>query len=441
MAFQGKKTADLICFVATIGTTGDVLPLVTLAAVLKRRGYRIRFLGNVQYRGVAEAQGIESDEWIDASAMSMTDLFKTPGGYRLLWRLPPTLQTLREFWRFNQQVLDELTTRFNAFLQVVGGPDNPAIAAVIGPLNAWKYLHHFGPNCPKIISNPMPYQPSAEFSLARSSFLAQNKVGIAFYNRFLHPQLTGSGDRKRFVHQTYHLVSASPRFFPRPRDWLSNMQVTGYVFPPERAPWTPSAALEQFLAVGEAPVYIGWGSFPYFAGQRGQALLQKIIHATAKTGVRVLLQGISADTRLPDHVHVLADYVPYRWLFPRCRAVVHHGGYGTIHAALSAGKPMVVYPSQADQFYWARRLGQLGVGPGSTRALQRVRTADLIRDLQFVTSARVEAAAQAWTRLLADEDGLAMQVASIEHIIAHHRDQGVPVEWRPRAGMLADTGL
>ena len=49
-------------------------------------------------------------------------------------------------------------------------------------------------------------------------------------------------------------------------------------------------------------------------------------------------------------------------LFPRVAAVVHHGGAGTTSTAARAGAPQVIIPHNYDQFYWAHRVAQLGVG-------------------------------------------------------------------------------
>ncbi|CAI8589712.1 unnamed protein product [Vicia faba] len=55
--------------------------------------------------------------------------------------------------------------------------------------------------------------------------------------------------------------------------------------------------------------------------------------------------------------------IPYSWLFPKCAAVIHHGGSGTTAAVLQAGTPQVVCPFVLDQFYWAERMHWLGVSP------------------------------------------------------------------------------
>ena len=62
----------------------------------------------------------------------------------------------------------------------------------------------------------------------------------------------------------------------------------------------------------------------------------------------------------PPHVHV-ERYVPQSLLFPRCDAVLCHGGTGTVLAALGQGLPLVLVPVAADQPDNARRCEEIGV--------------------------------------------------------------------------------
>ena len=55
--------------------------------------------------------------------------------------------------------------------------------------------------------------------------------------------------------------------------------------------------------------------------------------------------------------------VSHAQLFARTAAVVHHGGAGTTHSAARAGVPQIVIPHLLDQFYFARRVHELGVAP------------------------------------------------------------------------------
>ncbi|MET0793626.1 MAG: nucleotide disphospho-sugar-binding domain-containing protein, partial [Polyangiaceae bacterium] len=54
-------------------------------------------------------------------------------------------------------------------------------------------------------------------------------------------------------------------------------------------------------------------------------------------------------------------------LFPRVDLVVHHGGAGTTATALRAGVPQLIVPHILDQFFHARRIADLGIGPAPVK--------------------------------------------------------------------------
>lgn len=56
------------------------------------------------------------------------------------------------------------------------------------------------------------------------------------------------------------------------------------------------------------------------------------------------------------------DSVPHSWLFERVSLVCHHGGAGTTAAGFKAGVPSIIVPFSNDQFAWAHRSYDLGVG-------------------------------------------------------------------------------
>ena len=56
-------------------------------------------------------------------------------------------------------------------------------------------------------------------------------------------------------------------------------------------------------------------------------------------------------------------------LFAHCAAIVHHGGAGTTANAARSGVPQLLVPHLMDQFYWAERCVELGLGaagPGAS---------------------------------------------------------------------------
>ena len=55
------------------------------------------------------------------------------------------------------------------------------------------------------------------------------------------------------------------------------------------------------------------------------------------------------------HLAAIGRPVPHAWLLPRCAAVLHAGGAGTVAAVLLAGIPQVVCPLHFDQPAWVRQ--------------------------------------------------------------------------------------
>ncbi|MFC3521414.1 glycosyltransferase [Streptomonospora nanhaiensis] len=127
----------------------------------------------------------------------------------------------------------------------------------------------------------------------------------------------------------------------------------------------PGAALEprveEFLAAGPPPVFIGFSSMPGTDPARSG---QVMAGAARAAGVRAVIAsgwgGIDASAHSGDDVLVI-DKAPHELLFPRCAAVVHHGGGGTTGAALAAGRPQVVCPFWGDQPFWAERAHASGI--------------------------------------------------------------------------------
>ncbi len=154
---------------------------------------------------------------------------------------------------------------------------------------------------------------------------------------------------------------------PQP-DWPASTTQCGFPFYEEgvgdpgsatgHAPALPPA-VEQFLAAGEPPVVFTLGSSAVFAADGFYA---HSIAAARLLGRRALLLiGKNAPPPdLPSSVFA-CDYLPHARIFPRAVAVVHQGGIGTSAQALRAGRPQLVMPFAHDQFDNAARVTRLGV--------------------------------------------------------------------------------
>jgi len=112
-------------------------------------------------------------------------------------------------------------------------------------------------------------------------------------------------------------------------------------------------------------------------------------------------------------VHV-AEAVPHSWLLPRVSAVIHHGGAGTVAAALRAGVPSIVAPFFFDQWFWAQWLHRRGLGP-EPLSLRGVATATVTRALAAADDAASDSQGlQLLSRKLEQEDGVGRAIAAIE---------------------------
>jgi len=105
---------------------------------------------------------------------------------------------------------------------------------------------------------------------------------------------------------------------------------------------------------------------------------------------------------------------PSDWLFPRCSALVHHGGSGTTAAGLRAGRPTVVCPFFGDQPFRGARVADVGAGPAPL-AQGRPMPARLARAIKQAVSSRSMAAnAERVGATIRREDGVAATMRLLE---------------------------
>ncbi len=96
---------------------------------------------------------------------------------------------------------------------------------------------------------------------------------------------------------------------------------------------------------------------------------------------------------------------PHTLVFPRCAAVVHHGGAGTTHTTLGAGAPSVPVPHVSDQFGWAEELQRLGVAPAMLRRSSLTAHTLAARITTVVTDPRMKPAAMAMQLRMRSDNG------------------------------------
>lgn len=223
----------------------------------------------------------------------------------------------------------------------------------------------------------------------------------------------------------------SPGLVPKPADWGPQIDIAGFVFLDLASSFEPPSELQKFMDAGDPPIYIGFGSIVVDDPDR---FTKMIFEAVKVAGVRALVSkgwGGLGDDNVPDNIFMLEN-TPHDWLFPKVRAVVHHGGAGTTAIGLKCGKPTMVVPFFGDQQFWGAMIGKAGAGadPVPYKDLTTEKLAEGIK--QCLTAEAQEAADKIARDIEAEGDGARNAVKSF------HRSLVLRGERSMRCSILED---
>jgi sterol 3beta-glucosyltransferase len=410
----------------TTGTLGDVQPFVALGAGLMRAGFRVTLATHPEYEGMARDRGLP---------------FR-PIGYPFKEQLESAegrawIESGDSLLRYKKAIGDAFLPTAPRFIEDAQQAVLDADAVLFQPFGLGAYHMAEKRGIPAICVSPFPALVSGETApafwpgappwrwLRRSLSAAFGKAMWSIFGHLYNQQRESLGLASwRGANPIQDLFARiptvcvySPSLVPRPSDWGPHTHVTGYCFLDKGPAFSPPPDLVDFVESGSPPIYIGFGSM---TGRDPEQLALLTIDAVTRARQRAILasgwSGVGKGAALPDHIFGL-ESVPNDWLFPRVAAVVHHGGAGTTHAGLRAGKPTLVTAFFGDQPSWGRVVATAGCGPMPLhrRSLSAARLADAI--VKTVSEPRYREGAERMARLLAREDGVANAVAAIERYV------------------------
>jgi sterol 3beta-glucosyltransferase len=361
------------------GTRGDVQPFVALALGLRDAGIPTLVAAASRFRPFVEARGIRfaplagnpSDLMADGSDSMAASL--RGGAVRGM------VSTAR-FLRAAQ-------ADYRRMLESAAAACRPARAIIAGLSSTWGASIAEARGVPCVLCMLQPFSRTRAFSSAllpvriplgaafntmsyriieQAMWLPWRRTTNAWRRQTLGlPSLPAAGPWAGMYHGGFPCVYGySPVVVPPPGDWPPGHVVTGYWFLDAEPAAAASPELETFLAAGEPPLFIGFGSMGMSFGRQG---LRSVEQALQLSGLRAVVSVGGLDVpgipRAASSRILFFEDVPHSWLFPRVAAVVHHGGAGTTAEALRAGRPSIVFPVAADQHFWAERIVRLGAGP------------------------------------------------------------------------------
>ncbi len=162
---------------------------------------------------------------------------------------------------------------------------------------------------------------------------------------------------------TLNIVAVDPALCQNHAEWETHHRPCGFLnLPTSSDHWTANQELRRFLESGPAPIYMTFGSLQQAVPDWSMELF---IEASKAAGCRAIIQTSSnryrENTQIND-IFFIGQH-PHQHLFPKCAAIIHHGGAGTTHSASLCGRPSIVIPFMDEQLFWARTLEKLGLAP------------------------------------------------------------------------------
>lgn len=408
-----RNTAAQV-LIATVGSVGDMHPMLGLGVTLKRQGHTVCFAANPAHSERIQACGL------DYRAMGTKAGFEATADDPALWN-PRTAMPV--FWRGLRNSLHELPEAVLAM--PAGRPTTLLVHPLLLPAAALARARRPGlrvvaawlaPQNLRTCHDPMmigPLRIPRWLPIALRQRLwqrvdrrfidpaplpdlnaARQALGLAPVNHFM-PHLQSVADQSITLFPTWFARSAP--------DWPKPMLHGRFpLFEPDRNAELP-AEVSAFLASGPAPVVVTLGTFQ----RHGGAMLTQVVKAARAVGRRtVVLAAQREQLPLPPADDLLwQPYLPLSRLLPHCAALVHHGGIGTTAEALRAAMPQLVLPWAFDQFDNAQRVLALGVG--LTLPSRHLRAGSLRRALgQLLGSPTMARACQAAAARLRADPGL-----------------------------------
>lgn len=345
----------------TVGSRGDVQPMLAFALALRRRGHTVRLGVPPDFRDGITGHGFECG----AVGREVKPFLTGPA-----FQGSSSART-RAFWRFLQE---QIPVQMHDARVLCEGADVVAWAGVaFGAVSVAEKarLPLLGVTYTTCML-PSDRHPSPDVSRRDLPAWVNRltwRLGPPFAALVLDPAVNraraslGLPPMRFFDHfECPWAIAADPALFPPDPQWPARIQAANFIYLDD-GPQALGPELDAWLSDGEPPVFVGFGSMPASGIERIERVLRE---AMAALGKRCLLAagwaGLGGQG-LPPGWRVAHGDLPHHRLFPRVAAVVHHGGSGTTAAALRAGVPQLILPLILDQHHHAHQLHWAGLGP------------------------------------------------------------------------------
>jgi UDP:flavonoid glycosyltransferase YjiC (YdhE family) len=403
------------------GSEGDLRPLIALAGRLGKSGHEVRLVltavDGKDYRPLCDSLGVPLRMVPEKMAVTLQQLVADAKSADPTKLISAVLElTFNPYLEALYAACRELCAGSDV---VVGGPPCWLMKAASlregVPFVALNFVPGLVPSreVPPVVFPPWRWLARPAWALLHVMMdMAFRKEPQKFFREKGLPPIRHAIPDVVFSDRL-NLHAASPSFWPACRDWSDIHCVCGeFIMALETEAWAP--ALRAFLDEGPAPVLLTLGSWEHMLPERARALL---VESARHAKLRAIIQTKMSNDEARDGNLFVLPWAPHRHLVPFCSLVVHHGGAGTTHMALRAGKPAVVLPFILEQRMWAKRVEH--VGGGTWRSFWKV-TPDKVGSMirQVADSAPMRERALAMAQAMAGEDGTGTATSRLESLVS-----------------------
>ena len=395
------------------GTRGDVQPMLALAYALRDRGHVAAFSAPSNFVAWVRSHGFDAE----SNGIDVEAVLTEPGAdfHSLRWQM-------RHLAQLTAVLFDSVARVSDGFDVIVGSGVQMASASVAEWRGVPSAMAVF---CPCAVpSADAPPPPVKMHGLPRWVNrllwdIGGPAVSLALRSHINRGRSTlglrGIHDVLPHVMGDQVLVASDRDLGPLGADAPAKAIATdAWILEQDNPPLDPR--VDAFLNAHPAPVYIGFGSM---VAKKVPDLAAAGVAAVRAVGRAAIVSGGWAG--LDRHIDAADDLLvagplPHARVFPRVSAVVHHGGAGTTTAAARGGAPQVILPHILDQFYWAHRIAQLGLGPRGIPV--NLVTADVLAERveAAVEDSRFHARARALAPAVRARNGAAAAAEQLERL-------------------------
>ncbi len=419
--------------IQTWGSEGDVNPFIALASGLSKAGHEVTLAitcsDRKDYTHLAKKHGFKlgTVDYIGENEEALNILGKK------MIETPNPLSQLK--FVFNKMFLPGVPSMLESAKNLVASNDLLIGHFIHYPLQS--VCEEAGKPYITVSLNhgaiPTAYYPPVPFpDLGKTINICLWKLTEKMINNAILNQINnfrnslGLSTLKTFRHvwesQLLNLIAVSTVLAPPPEDWGENNKVCGFFsFEGLDDKWEMPEGLEKFIESGEAPIYVTLGSM---TGTENNSLFinetTKLLYDAVKiAGCRAIIQSRwEYLTSIPDDSTIFrVNAAPYTKVFPKCKAVVHHGGAGTTQTATLCGTPSIIIAHIQDQFLWGHQLKKLGIG-GKVLSRNSVNPQKIAEQIQLVSNDNImRDRARDIGKLLSRENGVENGIKFIDELL------------------------